>query len=160
MCASLSYTCMPWYLPGIWYYNRLILLLLKLGIVVIMILVIRWLIVILLYYLLSTILFILFSYSVYFHGVLWYAHMIYSCAPFLFLHTHWEFWLPKFTHPGIWVIAFTEQVFEKIMCIWGVQSLFCPIAGIFGTVHISLFILLTFFDSLLLGLHIYSMDLL
>ena len=112
MCASLSYTCMPWYSPGIWYYNRLILLLLKLGIVVIMILVIRWLIVILLYYFLvpfySYYFLIQYIFMVYYGMLTWYSY-----APFLFLHTHGEFWLPEFAHPGIWVLHLLSRYLRR-----------------------------------------------
>jgi len=33
--------------------------------------------------------------------------MLYARAPFsLFLHTHWEFWLPRFAHPGLCMLSY------------------------------------------------------
>jgi len=33
------------------------------------------------------------------------SHIICRCTP-LFLHTHWEFWLPGFAHPGLCMLSY------------------------------------------------------
>jgi len=131
MCASLSYTCMPWYSPGIWYYNRLILLLLKLGIVVIMILVIRWLIVILLYYFLvpfySYYFLIQYIFMVYYGMLTWYIHVHLFffnilIGSFNFLNLHIQIYVYCIYWAGIWEdhvhLRSTESVLPDYRNIW------------------------------------------
>ena len=95
-------------LPNIWSYNRLISLFFKLHIVYhcntwdILIDVVS-------YNLLITILFMLFPYLIYLHdSIIICSHVICTCT-FPLFYTHWEFWLPEFTHPGIWVFLLLSR---------------------------------------------------
>jgi len=66
------------------------------------------------YYLFITVLFMLFSYPVHLHdSIIVWSHDICMCTIPTFLHTHWEFWLSRFTHPDIWLLYFIDQVFGK-----------------------------------------------
>ena len=54
----------------------------------------------------------------------------YARALSLILHSFGDFWLPWIYTSKYMSISFTDQVYEEIMCIWGVQSLFHLIARI------------------------------
>jgi len=132
--------------PDIWYYNRLISLFITLRIVCHYN---SWdmLIDVVSYYLLITVLFMLFSYPVHLQdSIIVWSHDICTCTfPFF---THLLGILTPWIYTSRYIrIAFTKQVFEEIMCIWGVHSLFWQITIFFGTVHVFLSILLISIDS-------------
>ena len=109
--------------PDVLYYNRLISLFLKLHIVCHCN---TWDMLIddVSYYLLITVLFMLFSYSVHLHdSIIVWSHDICTCTFPFFTHSL-GILTPCICTSRYMGISFTEQTFEEIMCIWGVQSLF------------------------------------
>jgi len=67
-----------------------------------------------LYCVLFTLLFIYFIHTI-FYSSIYYHHMltvICTCTFHFILHIHWEFWLPKFAHPSLYML-FTDQVFGE-----------------------------------------------
>jgi len=54
------------------------------------------------------------SHSVYFYGnIMICSYVICTCTIPLFLHTYWEFWLPKFAHPNIWVFLLLSRYLRR-----------------------------------------------
>ena len=65
-----------------------------------------------LYCLLIPVLFMIFLIQ---HILYYQYHTMFTCVPFPYFYTHWEFWLPEFTHPGLWLLHFINQVYEEIV---------------------------------------------